>query len=104
MSIQQKQKSKTIAKILAGVLMAFLFIFNIQISFSDNNHEQVDLLGVKVSSFVSDSYATIEYGTKWRSLEEGFEHQYYGWLMLYKCDKITLEPACRPFELGFGYL
>jgi len=103
MSFQQKQKSKTIAKILAGLLMAFLIIFNIQISFGDNNSEDLDLFGVKVSSFVSESYATVEYGTKWRSLNEGFLHDTYGWLYLYKCDKMTLDPQCKPFELGFGY-
>lgn len=103
MSVLQTQKSKKIARIIAGLLMAFLLIFNIQISFNDNNHENVDLFGLKLSSFVSDSYATVEYGTKWRSLQEGFLHPDYGWLVLYKCDKLTLEPQCHPFELGFGY-
>lgn len=99
----QKPRARKLARIFAGLIMVFLLIFNIQISFSDNNNEDLDLFGMKVSSFVSDSYATIEYGTKWRSLQEGFLHETYGWLYLYKCDKITEEPQCKPFELGFGY-
>ena len=103
MSVNQKQISAKIAKIAAGILMAFLIIFNLQVSYSgDNNKEGLDLLGVKVTSFVADAYAT-EYGTMWRKTQTRVMFDEWGLVPFYRCDKVTYEPQCIPFETGWGF-
>lgn len=58
MSLEQKSSFKKVTKSLAGVLFIGLLFFNFKIAVNDEKAGGINLLGLKVSAFVSDVFAT----------------------------------------------
>ncbi|MGQ9798056.1 MAG: hypothetical protein ACUVRG_02010 [Ignavibacterium sp.] len=58
MSAQTKTRAQKAAKFLGIALFVFLMFFNIKFALSDNSSGDIDLFGLKVSVFTSNSYVS----------------------------------------------
>lgn len=68
MSVEQKSRFKKVTKILAGTLFIALLFFNFKIAVNDEKTDGINLFGLKISAFVSDTYATAPVSICWNNL------------------------------------
>lgn len=78
-----KPKLRYVPKILIGAFFCFLLFFNVQIALDDGQSSGIDLFGLKVSSFVSDVFASYTGDGYYYGGGGGGGNSTRGWQFLY---------------------